>query len=67
MRKKWWALLLTGALVIGIGSYAVFSGEKQQGVSSTMAKAEKGDLESKILTSGIVKDRDEFTKWSDWT
>lgn len=63
MKKYWWIVLGAGVLAIGLGgSYAFQSREMlSQGISVMLTTAVTADMESTILTSGIVKVSNEHT------
>ncbi|WP_429844431.1 efflux RND transporter periplasmic adaptor subunit [Brevibacillus sp. FIR094] len=61
MKKRLWIWLGVGVLVAGFGGYAASSGEKKNGVPVTLSTVVTADLESTILTSGMVKVRNEHT------
>lgn len=61
MKKRLWIWLGVGVLVAGFSSYAASSGEKKNGVPVMLTAVVTADLESTILTSGIVKVRNEHT------
>lgn len=63
MKKHWWIVLGAGVLAIGLGGGYVFqSGDAlRQGVPVMLTAAVTADMESTILTSGIVKVSNEHT------
>ncbi|MED1855719.1 efflux RND transporter periplasmic adaptor subunit [Brevibacillus reuszeri] len=63
MKKHWWIVLSAGVLAIGLGGgYVLQSGDAlRQGVPVMLTAAVTADMESTILTSGIVKVSNEHT------
>ncbi|TQK53205.1 RND family efflux transporter MFP subunit [Brevibacillus sp. AG162] len=66
MKKRLWIWLGVGVLVAGLGGYAASSGEKKSGVPVTLLTVVTADLESTILTSGMVKVRNEHTLFANY-
>ncbi|MGG4455190.1 efflux RND transporter periplasmic adaptor subunit [Brevibacillus porteri] len=66
MKKRLWIWLGVGVLVAGFGGYAASSGEKKNDVPVTLSTVVTADLESTILTSGIVKVRNEHTLFANY-
>ncbi|MFG0217090.1 efflux RND transporter periplasmic adaptor subunit [Brevibacillus porteri] len=66
MKKRLWIWLSVGVLVAGFGGYAASSGEKKNGVPVMLSTVVTADLQSTILTSGIVKVRNEHTLFANY-
>ncbi|MBW5469090.1 efflux RND transporter periplasmic adaptor subunit [Brevibacillus formosus] len=66
MKKRLWIWLGVGVLVAGFGGYAASSGEKKNGIPVTLSTVVTADLESTILTSGMVKVRNEHTLFANY-
>ncbi|MED1799874.1 efflux RND transporter periplasmic adaptor subunit [Brevibacillus porteri] len=66
MKKRLWIWLGVGVLVAGFGGYAASSGEKKNGVPVTLSTVITADLESTILTSGMVMVRNEHTLFANY-
>ncbi|MGK5509964.1 HlyD family secretion protein [Brevibacillus formosus] len=66
MKKRLSIWLGVGVLVAGFGGYAASSGEKKNGVLVMLSTVVTADLESTILTSGMVKVRNEHTLFANY-
>lgn len=66
MKKRLWIWLGVGLLAAGFGGYAASSGEKKNGVPVMLSTVITADLESTILTSGMVKVRNEHTLFANY-
>ncbi|WGV59994.1 efflux RND transporter periplasmic adaptor subunit [Brevibacillus brevis] len=68
MKKRLWIWLGVGVgvLVAGFGVYAASSGEKKNGTPVMLSTVVTADLESTILTSGLVKVRNDHTLFANY-